>query len=84
MKYFLSNFWQSMEDWNQWTDNPTRKEFDDLLEKMQKAPTAYVSHTYGKYRGLSSFGDTIRDLATSVPTFSQSLKIHTPRNINIR
>ncbi len=42
--------WQTMEDWQQWKDNPTRKEFDDHLEKMQKAPTAYESYAYSKFR----------------------------------
>jgi heme-degrading monooxygenase HmoA len=42
--------WKRLEDWRSWKDNPARKEFDNLLEKLQTSPTAYESYAYSKYR----------------------------------
>ena len=42
--------WHSMEDWNSWKENETRKKIDDILEKLQVKPTSYEEYVYSKYR----------------------------------
>lgn len=42
--------WHSMEEWNSWKENETRKKIDAILEKLQVKQTSYEEYVYSKYR----------------------------------
>lgn len=39
--------WSTLDDWYRWRDNPTRKEFESMLEVYQEKPTTYEEYLVG-------------------------------------
>ncbi len=39
--------WNSLEDWNQWKENPDRKKYESMLEVYQEGPTVYDEYLLG-------------------------------------
>ena len=55
-KVVVISKWESLDHWNNWKENPIRKEIDDSLFEMQDNPTTYEPFVFSKYKAAAEQG----------------------------
>ena len=55
-KVIVISKWETLEDWNNWKNNPDRKKIDARLKELQPEPTIYEPYVFSKYKVAAEQG----------------------------